>query len=67
MDLIADQYDAGDSALRRTVASIKDARDPTGILAPTRRASGRPAALTAPTWRPQESRFWPLSERRPVA
>ena len=49
MDLIADQYDANDSALRRTVEHIKDALDPAGILAPTSGASGRPAALTAPT------------------
>ncbi len=34
MDLIADQYDANDSALRRTVERIKDALDPAGILAP---------------------------------
>ena len=34
MDLIADQYDANDSALRRIVESIKDALDPHGILAP---------------------------------
>jgi 4-cresol dehydrogenase (hydroxylating) flavoprotein subunit len=34
MDLIADQYDANDSALRRTVERIKDALDPDGILAP---------------------------------
>jgi hypothetical protein len=27
MDLIADQYDANDSALRRTVERIKDALD----------------------------------------
>jgi 4-cresol dehydrogenase (hydroxylating) len=34
MDLIADQYDANDSALRRTVERIKGALDPQGILAP---------------------------------
>jgi 4-cresol dehydrogenase (hydroxylating) len=34
MDLIADQYAANDSALRRTVERIKDALDPRGILAP---------------------------------
>jgi hypothetical protein len=34
MDLIADQYDANDSALRRTVERIKDALDPAGIHAP---------------------------------
>ncbi len=33
MDLIAEQYDAHDSALRRTVERIKDALDPVGILA----------------------------------
>jgi 4-cresol dehydrogenase (hydroxylating) flavoprotein subunit len=40
MDLIADQYDANDSAPRRTVERIKDALDPAGILDP---ASRRPA------------------------
>jgi 4-cresol dehydrogenase (hydroxylating) len=34
MDLIADQYDVNDSALRRMVESIKAALDPRGILAP---------------------------------
>jgi 4-cresol dehydrogenase (hydroxylating) len=34
MDLIAEQYDANDSALRRTMGRIKDALDPNGILAP---------------------------------
>jgi len=34
MDLIADGYDAHDSALRRTVERIKDVLDPSGILAP---------------------------------
>ncbi|TIC80234.1 FAD-binding oxidoreductase [Nocardioides sp. GY 10127] len=34
MDLVADQYDANDSALRRTVGRIKDALDPLGVLAP---------------------------------
>ncbi|GAA2216299.1 FAD-binding oxidoreductase [Nonomuraea monospora] len=33
MDLVADQYDANDSALRRTVERIKEALDPQGILA----------------------------------
>jgi len=55
MDLIADQYDANDSALRRTVERIKDALDPAGTLAPASRASGRPAGLTAPTWRPHSA------------
>jgi hypothetical protein len=54
VDLIADQYDANDSALRRTVERIKDALDPAGIRGPAGRASGLPAALTAPTWRPQK-------------
>jgi hypothetical protein len=47
MDLIAGQYDANDSALRRTVERIKDALEPVGILAPASRASGRRPALTA--------------------
>jgi 4-cresol dehydrogenase (hydroxylating) flavoprotein subunit len=34
MDLIAEQYDANDSALRRLTETIKDAVDPQGILSP---------------------------------
>lgn len=34
MDLVADCYDADDSALRRTVERIKDALDPSGVLSP---------------------------------
>ena len=34
MDLIADQYDAGNSALRRFVERLKVAADPLNILAP---------------------------------
>jgi 4-cresol dehydrogenase (hydroxylating) len=50
MDLIADQYDAHGSALRRTVERIKDALDPAGILAPGKQGiwpAGRRAS-TAP-------------------
>ena len=49
MDLISDQYDPNDCVLRRTVELIKAALDPAGTLAAASRASGRPAALTAPT------------------
>lgn len=34
MDLVAEQYDANDHALRHTVERIKEALDPLGILAP---------------------------------
>jgi 4-cresol dehydrogenase (hydroxylating) len=34
MDLIAEQYDANDSSLRRLTETIKDAVDPSGILSP---------------------------------
>jgi 4-cresol dehydrogenase (hydroxylating) len=34
MDHIADQYDDGDSALRSAALRIKNALDPSGILAP---------------------------------
>jgi FAD/FMN-containing dehydrogenase len=36
MDLIADQYDANDSAPRSTVERIKDALDPAGIFVPSK-------------------------------
>jgi hypothetical protein len=58
MDLIADQYDANDSALRRTVDCIKDALDPAGILAPGKQGiwpAAADRAHMAPTYRPQKS------------
>jgi 4-cresol dehydrogenase (hydroxylating) len=50
MDLIADQYNAHDSALRRTVERIKGALDPTGILAPGKQGiwPARPASGRSP-------------------
>lgn len=39
MDLIADRYDAGGSALRRTVEKIKNAVDPVGVLSPGKQGS----------------------------
>ncbi|MDQ1042373.1 hypothetical protein [Streptomyces sp. V4I2] len=34
MDLVADQYDFNDHAMRRFTEKLKDAIDPVGILAP---------------------------------
>jgi 4-cresol dehydrogenase (hydroxylating) len=34
MDLVAEQYDFNDHALRRTQERVKDALDPKGILSP---------------------------------
>ena len=39
MDLVADQYDFGDHALRRFTETIKDAVDPNGILSPGKRCA----------------------------
>ena len=47
MDLIADQYDAHDSALRSTVAKIKHALDPQGLLAPGKQGIWPPGTTAA--------------------
>jgi 4-cresol dehydrogenase (hydroxylating) len=44
MDLIAEQYDANDSALRTTIGRINNVLDPHGILAPGKQEIWPPEA-----------------------